>query len=122
MLDLENYDDNNTFAKILRKEINAKIIYENQFCLCFEDIHPSAPFHVLLVPKGKYTCYNDFIRNASIDEKISFFDAIAEISEKNNLTNGYRIVSNIGHDGGQIVPHFHVHILAKKVLPHKTLD
>lgn len=121
MLDLKNYDSNNIFAKILRKEINAKIVFENDFCLAFDDINPAAPFHVLLIPKGEYTCFDNFIDNASQEEKLSFFDAIAKIVKENDLEGGYRLVVNTGSDGGQIVPHFHVHILSKKTMPHRTI-
>ena len=121
MLDLKNYDKDNVFAKILRKEINSKVIFENEFCLAFDDINPTAPFHVLLIPKGEYTCYNNFIDNASAEEKLSFFEAISKIVQDNNLENGYRLVVNTGRDGGQIVPHFHVHILAHKLMPHRTI-
>ena len=73
-----------------------------------------APFHVLVIPKGEYTCYNDFINNASQEEQIAFFKAVAEISEQNDLLDGYRIVSNIGSNARQMVPHFHFHIVGKK--------
>ena len=122
MLDLKKYDKDNIFARILRKEINSKIVYENDYVLAFEDIHPVAPFHVLVIPKGEYTCYNDFINNASQEEQIAFFKAVAEISEQNDLLDGYRIVSNIGSNARQMVPHFHFHIVGKKILPHKSME
>jgi len=122
MIDLKNYDKNNIFARILRKEVNSRVVYENDYVLAFEDVNPVAPFHVLVVPKGEYTCYNDFVNNASAEEQLFLFKAVAEISEQNNLLDGYRIVSNIGTNARQMVPHFHLHIIGKKLLPHKSME
>ena len=54
------YDANNIFAKIVRKEIPAKIVYEDEAVLAFHDVSPAAPVHVLLIPKGEYVSFNDF--------------------------------------------------------------
>ena len=59
------YDPNNIFARILRKEIPASIIYENNNALAFYDIHPKAPFHVLVIPKGEFVSFDDFAEKAS---------------------------------------------------------
>ena len=108
------YDSNNVFAKILRKEIPSEFIYEDDFAVAFKDIHPKAPVHLLVLPKGAYTDYNDFILNASEKERTGFFKAIQTVAKQNNLIeDGYRIVFNVGSGAGQEVPHLHAHILAR---------
>ena len=62
------YDDNNIFAKILRKEVPCKKIYEDEFVLSFHDINPQRKIHALVIPKGKYIDLDDFANNATNDE------------------------------------------------------
>ncbi|MFZ0692997.1 MAG: histidine triad nucleotide-binding protein [Alphaproteobacteria bacterium] len=105
------YDDNNAFAKILRGEIPSKKVYEDQWALAFHDIRPQAMVHVLVIPKGKYVSMDDFSAKASADEIAGFFRAVGEVARKLELpSKGYRILANQGRDGGQEVPHFHIHI------------
>jgi len=111
------YDKENIFAKILRSEIPCDKVFENEFALAFRDIQPQAPVHILIIPKGEYLNFNDFNSNASEKEIISFFKAINNVVEQENLTkDGYRLISNSGKNGGQEVPHYHVHILGGKDL------
>ena len=63
------YDNNNIFAKILRKEIPCKKIYENDYALAFYDINPQAKVHILVIPKGKYISFSDFSKNATKNEE-----------------------------------------------------
>ena len=108
-----NYDKNNIFAKILRGEISCKKVYENDYVLSFHDINPLKKTHVLLIPKGEYIDLDDFHNKASEREIIEFNKAITYVAEKLKISsqeNGYRILSNIGKDGGQEVPHLHYHI------------
>jgi histidine triad (HIT) family protein len=107
------YDKNNIFAKILRKEIPCNKVYENDFVLAFHDISPQKKIHVLLIPKGEYVDLDHFIGSASEKEVIEFNKAIirvVEILKVSSKENGYRVLSNIGTDGGQEVPHLHYHI------------
>jgi diadenosine tetraphosphate (Ap4A) HIT family hydrolase len=110
-----SYDSNNVFAKILRGEIPAKTIYENEYALAFPDIAPSAPTHVLVIPKGPYERIDDFLDRASDDEIIGFFKAVRTVAQQLGV-NEYRIISNNGEAVGQTVHHFHVHILGGKKL------
>jgi histidine triad (HIT) family protein len=71
-----SYDKNNIFAKILRKEITCKKVYENDFCLAFHDLHPAAPIHVIVIPKGEYTGFSNFTLKASEQEIVEFFKGI----------------------------------------------
>ncbi len=112
-----SYDDNNIFAKILRKEIPCKAVYEDDHVLAFPDISPQAPVHILVIPKGKYLSVADFGVRASADEITAFWRAVAKIAADNDLpANGFRTIANTGLNGGQEVPHFHVHILGGKRL------
>ena len=70
-----SYNKNNIFAKILRKEANAEVIYENEYVLCFKDIYPKAKIHILIIPKNEYTDIYDFSKNSSSEEKESIFIA-----------------------------------------------
>jgi|SRR5688572_17611093 len=106
------YDDNNIFAKILRGEIPCQKVYEDDYVLAFNDIRPQAPVHVLVVPKGKYMSIADFGAGAKPEEIAGFYRAVAQIAKDMNLPNdGFRVIANAGLNGGQEVPHFHVHIL-----------
>ena len=111
------YDDNNIFAKILRKEIPCEKVYENEYALAFHDINPQAKVHILVIPKGKYISFADFSKNASKEEMEGFFKAIGKVAEDQNLVEeGYRLLANHGVNAGQEVPHFHVHIFGKQSL------
>ena len=107
------YDENNIFAKILRKEIPCDKVYEDEYSLFFNDISPQAKIHVLGIPKFPCTNFSDFLKNADNNHISFFFKNIQMVINKLGLEeNGYRLISNSGEDGGQEVPHFHIHILA----------
>uniref|UniRef100_A0A3B0JDU0 Putative HIT-like protein n=1 Tax=Wolbachia endosymbiont of Aleurodicus dispersus TaxID=1288877 RepID=A0A3B0JDU0_9RICK len=111
------YDDNNIFAKILRGELPCEKVYESEGVLAFYDKYPDAPVHILVIPKNQYTSYDDFILKSSAEEVVSFFQTVREIAHKYKLEKtGYRLVTNHGKDGEQVIPHFHVHILGGKRL------
>lgn len=103
------------FCKIACGEIPSNKVYEDEKVYAFYDIDPQAPIHFLVIPK-------EHIQSADcIDENNSFivahvFEVIAKIAKELNLENGYRIVTNVGEDGGQSVKHLHFHVLAKRSL------
>jgi histidine triad (HIT) family protein len=109
-----SYDDNNIFAKILRKEIPCNKIYEDEFVLSFHDINPQKKIHALVIPKGKYIDLDDFSQNASPDEMVGLIKGINAVAKKLNISvdtgKGYRALANISEDGGQEVPHLHFHL------------
>ena len=105
------YNKDNVFAKILRGELPSNKVFENEDLLCFYDLHPVARIHVLIIPKGEYVNYTDFVQNAPEDLVFRFFKTIPEIAKKLGV-NEYRLVSNCGESAGQIVFHFHVHLIA----------
>lgn len=111
------YDDSNIFAKIIRGEIPSKKVYEDDNVLAFNDIAGAAPVHVLVIPKGNYCSFNDFVTKADVSEVSNFFSKVQLIAEQLGVDkNGYRIITNHGPDASQSVPHFHVHILGGRAL------
>lgn len=106
-----DYDDQNIFAKILRGEIPNTTVYENDYALAFEDIHPQAPVHVLVIPKGAYISLDHFARDASDAEQVGFMKAIAEVCKITDVAGGFRAISNTRTHGVQDVPHYHMHII-----------
>ena len=116
---MSQYDDNNIFAKILRGEIPCDKVYEDDYVLAFRDITPKAPTHILVIPKGKYISLDDFGSRASAQEVQGFFKAVEIIATEQNIKDdGFRSIANTGINGGQEVPHFHLHILGgKKIGP-----
>jgi len=107
-----SYDDDNVFARILRGEIPADKVYEDDHVLAFRDIAGLAPVHILVIPKGRYVSMDDFTGKASDAEVAAFFRAIGKIARDAGVAeSGYRLVANSGADARQEVMHFHFHIL-----------
>ena len=111
------YDTHNIFAKIIRKEIPAKIVFEDDSVFAINDVAPVAPVHILVMPKGEYISFDDFVSKAQGHEVSEFFIKVKEIAGKAGLKDsGYRIVMNHGPHAMQTIPHFHVHILGGRPL------
>ena len=103
------------FCMIAEGQIPSTKVYEDETVLAFRDINPMAPTHILVIPK----CHIPSVaaitpENSEVVRHI--FELIPGIAEKENLTGGYRVVSNCGSDAGQTVDHLHFHILGGKVL------
>ncbi|MER5170931.1 HIT domain-containing protein [Thioclava sp. GXIMD2076] len=112
-----SYDSENIFAKILRGDIPNATVLETDYTLAFKDITPKAPDHVLVIPKGAYVNYDDFCQNASDPEILDFMRACGQICKDLGVEDkGFRAITNAGEHGCQEVPHFHMHILAGKVM------
>lgn len=109
------YDTNNVFAKILRGEIPSKKVYDDEFAYAFHDVAPNAPTHILVVPKGEFVSFSDFVAHAAPPMLQGFFAAIGKIAAQHKLEH-YRLITNNGEGAGQTVHHFHVHILAGKTM------
>jgi histidine triad (HIT) family protein len=106
------YDTNNIFAKIIRGEMPSSKVYEDDKILAFHDISKAAPTHVLVIPKGEYIDYSDFITKASKEDVAHYFTKINEIALSLGLAeHGFRLCSNNGAKSGQSVFHFHTHVL-----------
>jgi diadenosine tetraphosphate (Ap4A) HIT family hydrolase len=112
-----HYDKNNIFAKIIRGEIPAKKIYEDENILAFYDISKASPVHVLVIPKGEFIDFIDFVAKENPQKITNFFQKVAQISQDLKIVeSGFRLITNNGSDAHQTVKHFHVHILAGKKL------
>ena len=111
------YDDGNVFARILRGELPANKVYEDEHVLAFNDINPLAPTHILVIPKGPYVSWDDFSARASEAEIAAFVRASGKIARDAGLVGeGYRVLANTGANSGQEVPHLHLHIFAGRPL------
>ena len=109
------YDDENIFAKILRKEAKAEVVHETKNVLCFNDMYPKAPVHILIIPKGRFKDINDFSKNATSEQKIEIFSSFEILIDKFKLSaEGCRILTNFGSNGRQEVPHLHFHLVGGK--------
>jgi histidine triad (HIT) family protein len=103
------------FCKIANGEIPSNKIYEDEKVLAFYDIDPQAPVHFLVIPKTHIESADAINQtNSSIVSHV--FEIIAKIAKELDLENGYRVVTNVGEDGGQSVKHLHFHVLAKRSL------
>jgi len=114
---LQGQDGGNTmsetdtiFGKIIRREIPADIVYEDELALAFRDIQPQAPVHILVIPKQPIAKLSDA---ESQDHRLMghLLLTAKRVADQAGLTNGYRVVINTGADGGQTVDHLHLHIL-----------
>jgi len=104
------------FKKIIQREIPATIVYEDDLCLAFRDIHPQAPTHILLIPKKEIPSMSE-IRAEDQEILGHLMLKASEIAAKEGLDeDGYRIVVNTRAFGGQTVNHLHLHILGGRPL------
>ena len=111
------YDDGNIFARILRGEIPANRVFEDEHALAFHDINPLSPTHILVIPKGPYVSWDDFSERASAEEIAGFVRAVGKVARDSGLVRpGYRLLANAGLNAGQEVPHLHVHIFGGRAL------
>jgi len=98
------------FCRILEGKIPSTAVYEDEQCYAFEDLHPQAPVHILVVPREHLGSLDE----AGLDDSAllgHLLWAAAEIAHDRKLAKGYRVVINTGEDGGQSVEHLHVHLL-----------
>ncbi|MDR0744404.1 MAG: HIT domain-containing protein [Holosporales bacterium] len=106
------YDKNNVFYKIINKELNSNFILDEKHFIAIHDIAPRAPIHVMVIPKGCYVDYYDFITHATDEEILDVNKGIAKIIEMMNLAQkGYRLLTNSGKSWTQEIMHLHIHIM-----------
>ena len=98
------------FSKIIRREIPADIVYEDDLAIAFKDVNPQAPVHILVIPKSAIAKLSDA---ESQDHALMghLLLTVKRVAQQVGLSNGYRVVINNGADGGQTVDHLHLHIL-----------
>jgi len=98
------------FCKIIKKELPSEIVYEDEKVLAFKDIKPKAPIHFLIVPK----IHIESIKSERSEEVVKdLIKAAKKIASQRNI-QGYKLVFNVGKEGGQIIEHLHLHFLAGK--------
>ena len=107
--------DDCLFCKIIAGDIPSTKVYEDNWVYAFRDINPQAPTHILVVPKEHIGSLAEINPSNSV-HAVKCLEAAAIIAENEGLSNGYRVISNIGEDGGQTVKHLHFHILGGKKL------
>jgi histidine triad (HIT) family protein len=103
------------FSKIIRREIPANIVYEDDLALAFTDVNPQAPVHILVIPKKPIVN----IATAEPEDQAllgHLLLTVQKVAAQAGLENGYRVVINTGADGGQTVYHLHIHILGGRHL------
>ena len=103
------------FCKIASGEIPSTRVYEDDLCVAFKDLEPQAPVHILIIPREHIVSAAEIRpENSSIVAHI--FEVAAKLAKDNKLKNGWRIVSNVGEDGGQSVKHMHFHLLGGRAM------
>jgi len=103
------------FCKIIDGGIPSTIIYEDDTIMAFKDVEPTAPVHILIVPKEHIESCNDITsENGDVIAKI--FVAVPKIMKTLGVTGGYRVITNIGKDGNQTVKHLHFHVIGGRLL------
>lgn len=103
------------FKKIIDGELPAKIVYDDEHCLAFQDVNPQAPTHFLVIPRKEIPSLADAIKEDQ--ELLGHLLLVADkVARQEGLAEGYRTVINIGENGGQTVPHLHIHVLGGRRL------
>jgi histidine triad (HIT) family protein len=104
------------FTKIIKREIPARIIHEDEHCIAFQDVNPQAPTHFLVVPKKEIPRIAE--SGAGDQELLGHLLLVAQtVARQQGLSDsGFRVVINNGPDGGETVPHLHVHVLGGRPL------
>ena len=104
------------FCKIIAGEIPSSKVYEDEHVLAFKDINPQAPVHVLVIPKTHIESVDKLdATNADIAAKV--LASVPAVARQSGLTEGYRVITNVGKHGCQSVFHLHFHVLGGKQLP-----
>ncbi len=108
------YQTDNIFARMIRGQLECRLILETEHTMAFHDAFPVAPVHVLIIPKGQYITADDFFSQATDMEILDWRLVVAKVIDIMDIKeSGYRLVCNARTDGGQVVPHFHMHVLGK---------
>lgn len=103
------------FCRIVKKEIPAKVVYEDNKILAFEDLKPQAPVHVLVIPKHHIEKVSD-LNDSNLHLVASLVMAAKDIARDRKIQDsGYRIVMNCNRDAGQEVLHLHLHLLGGRL-------
>ena len=101
------------FCAIVKNQLPAELVYEDEYALAFRDIRPQAPVHVLVIPKEHVACADD-VYDPLLWGRL--MNAVKNTAAKLGVAGAYRMVVNCGESAGQTVPHLHVHLLAGRGL------
>ena len=112
--------ENCIFCKIVSGEIPAKVVYEDDICLAFDDVEPEAPVHTLLVPKKHYDNLNDDIPEEVLGHLLKKLPEVAGI--KGVRESGYRTIMNTGPDSAASVGHLHMHMMGGVLFGRATFE
>lgn len=105
------------FSKIIDKEMEASIIYENEMVIVIKDIYPRAPIHWLIIPKIQIPTFQD-LQKDHFGYLLAMTETIQKLAREYSLEKGYRLVVNNGPESGQSVYHLHIHMLAQRAHNH----
>jgi len=103
------------FKKIIDGEIPVTLLHDDAECLAFADIHPQAPVHVLIIPRREIRSHDD-LTEADVALVGRMHLVAVALAKRLGLANGYRLTINCGEDGGQTVPHLHMHLMGGRAM------
>lgn len=104
------------FCRIVGGEIPASVVFQDDELMAFRDIHPQAPVHILVIPKAHIASLND-LKSENVGLIGRLILLAAELARKENISDsGYRLAISCGREGGQVVPHLHLHLIGGKKL------
>ncbi|MCK5787793.1 MAG: HIT domain-containing protein [Chlamydiia bacterium] len=108
------YDKENLFNKIINKKIESVFLYEDESVIAINDINPSAPVHILVIPKKGFSDINEMIESGDKDLLFKCFEVIKLLAEKYGVKDSFKILTNNGKKAGQVIFHLHFHLLGFK--------
>jgi histidine triad (HIT) family protein len=108
------------FTRIIDREIPATFVYEDEYLVAIRDIQPAAPVHILVIPRKPLASLQE-LEEDDVDLAGRLLLAVRRIAEQEGLDGGYRTVINTGVEGGQTVPHLHIHILGGRSMTERML-
>jgi histidine triad (HIT) family protein len=108
------------FTRIINGEIPGDFVYRDEHVVAIRDINPAAPVHILVIPRREIPSLTD-LSEGDIELAGRLLLAVSRIAEQEGLTKGYRVVINTGTEGGQTIPHLHLHILGGGKMSEKML-
>jgi histidine triad (HIT) family protein len=105
------------FGKIIAKELPADIVFENERIIAIKDIHPVSPVHLLIIPKKEIKDFQS-LQPEDFPLMTEMVTVAQQLAKEFNIAEGYRLVTNIGPLGGQLIPHLHFHLIGGRQLNH----
>lgn len=108
--------ENCIFCKVAQGEIPARLVYEDEHVLAFDDISPQAPVHTLIIPREHFSDMGDSVPD---DVAAALFAAVPQVAQAKAISDsGYRVIVNNGRDANQTVAHLHIHVMGGRSMSH----